>query len=192
MLAGWFRGRSAAAAPATWNRELATLRAAALERRRQRSTVLRGAALLSAGRVKSPPWGLSNGALMDVAPTRSRAGPQRAGDGMVGLFIVGLGVLIRGIIGAGHPAAGEAEPQFDPVVSAGQAFIAAGRVWQDGVGNSDMAAWTSFDVVCLVAACSCHQGLWSGRAGGKGDQWGVNRARRTGETGNTSQADHLR
>jgi site-specific recombinase XerD len=28
MLAGWFRGRYAAAAPATWNRELATLRAA--------------------------------------------------------------------------------------------------------------------------------------------------------------------
>jgi hypothetical protein len=27
MLAGWFRGRYAAAAPATWNRELATLRA---------------------------------------------------------------------------------------------------------------------------------------------------------------------
>jgi hypothetical protein len=52
MLPGWFRRRSAAAAPATWNRELATLRAAigwwrhrgwlavdptdALERRRQR------------------------------------------------------------------------------------------------------------------------------------------------------------
>jgi integrase/recombinase XerC/integrase/recombinase XerD len=29
MLAGWFRGRYATAAPATWNRELATLRAAA-------------------------------------------------------------------------------------------------------------------------------------------------------------------
>jgi hypothetical protein len=28
-LAGWFRGRHAAGAPATWNRELATLRAAA-------------------------------------------------------------------------------------------------------------------------------------------------------------------
>jgi hypothetical protein len=28
LLAGWFRGRYAAAAPATWNRELATLRAA--------------------------------------------------------------------------------------------------------------------------------------------------------------------
>jgi hypothetical protein len=28
MLAGWFRGRYAATAPATWNRELATLRAA--------------------------------------------------------------------------------------------------------------------------------------------------------------------
>jgi hypothetical protein len=28
MLAGWFRGRYAAAAPATWNRELATVRAA--------------------------------------------------------------------------------------------------------------------------------------------------------------------
>ena len=28
MVAGWFRGRHAAAAPATWNRELATLRAA--------------------------------------------------------------------------------------------------------------------------------------------------------------------
>jgi hypothetical protein len=28
MLAGWFRGRYATAAPATWNRELATLRAA--------------------------------------------------------------------------------------------------------------------------------------------------------------------
>jgi integrase/recombinase XerC/integrase/recombinase XerD len=27
-LAGWFRGRYAAAAPATWNRELATLRSA--------------------------------------------------------------------------------------------------------------------------------------------------------------------
>ena len=52
MLAGWFRGRYAAVAPATWNRELATLRAAvswwcrrgwlavdptdALERRRER------------------------------------------------------------------------------------------------------------------------------------------------------------
>jgi hypothetical protein len=28
MLAGWFRGRHAGAAPATWNRELATMRAA--------------------------------------------------------------------------------------------------------------------------------------------------------------------
>ena len=28
MVAGWFRGRYGAAAPATWNRELATLRAA--------------------------------------------------------------------------------------------------------------------------------------------------------------------
>ena len=60
---------------------------------------------------------------------------------MVCLFVVGLGVLIRGIVGAGRPSAGQAEPQFDPPVSAVQALLAAGRVWLDGVGNSDVAAW---------------------------------------------------
>jgi hypothetical protein len=109
---------------------------------------------------------LSDDALMDIAPTWPLVRSQRDGDGMVGLFIVSLGVLIGGIIGAGHPAAGEAQPQLDPVVPAGRAPIAAGRVGVDGVGDGDVAARAPFDVVCLVAACSCHQGLAPGRVDG--------------------------
>jgi DNA-binding transcriptional LysR family regulator len=54
---------------------------------------------------------LSNGALMDITAALARVVFQRDGDGMVGLLIVRLGVLVGGVVGAGHPAAGQAAPQ---------------------------------------------------------------------------------
>jgi hypothetical protein len=107
----------------------------------------------------------SDDPLIYVTPTLARVMLQRDGDGMVGLLIVRFGVLVGGVVGAGHPAAGEAQPQLEPVVPAGQALLAAGRVWLDGVGEGEVAAGAPLDRFCLMAACSCHQSLASGRTG---------------------------
>jgi len=42
------------------------------------------------------------------------AARQGDGDGVVGFFVVGFGVLVWWRVRAGHPAAGQAQPQFDP------------------------------------------------------------------------------
>jgi hypothetical protein len=81
-----------------------------------------------------------DGALMDVTPTLARLVLQRDGDGMVGLLIVRLGVLIGGVVGAGHPAAGQAEPQRHPAFPAIQALQTASRVWLDRAGGGDVVA----------------------------------------------------
>jgi hypothetical protein len=59
---------------------------------------------------------------MDMTPALARVMPQRDGDGMVGLLIMRLGVLVRGVVGAGHPAAGQAEPELHPAFLAIQAL----------------------------------------------------------------------
>jgi hypothetical protein len=82
----------------------------------------------------------SDGAFMDIAPVLARARLQRDGDGMVGLLIVRLGVLVGGVVGAGHPAAGQAQPQRHPAASAITAFQALGRVWPDRAGGGEMLA----------------------------------------------------
>ena len=71
---------------------------------------------------------VSDGALMDIAPALARVMLQRDGDAMVGLLIVRLGVLVGGVVGAGHPAAGQAEPQPHPAASAIKALQTLGRV----------------------------------------------------------------
>ena len=38
---------------------------------------------------------ISNGALMDIAPTRACIVLQWPGDGVVSFFVVGFGVLVR-------------------------------------------------------------------------------------------------
>jgi hypothetical protein len=53
---------------------------------------------------------------------------------MVGLFIVGLGVLIGGIVGAGHPAAGEAEPSIRILTMDSDAFISSSASLPSRVG----------------------------------------------------------
>ena len=60
----------------------------------------------------------SDGALMDIAPTLAGVVPEWDGDGMVGLFVMGLGVLVWGVVGAGHPAAGQADHKGRPAVRA--------------------------------------------------------------------------
>jgi hypothetical protein len=60
----------------------------------------------SAARRADPRARLSDGALVDIAPALAAVMLQRDGDGMVGLLIVRLSVLVGGVVGAGHPAAG--------------------------------------------------------------------------------------
>jgi hypothetical protein len=61
---------------------------------------------MSADHLPASAHAVSDRALMDVAPARARAVPQRSSDGVVGLFVVGVGVLVVGVVGAGDPAAG--------------------------------------------------------------------------------------
>jgi hypothetical protein len=62
----------------------------------------------------SPTGFRSDGAFMDVAPARACVAWQWASDGVVGLFVVGSGVLVWRVVRACYPAAGQAQPQFDP------------------------------------------------------------------------------
>jgi hypothetical protein len=68
---------------------------------------------------------------MDITPALARVMFQPEGDGMVGLLIVRLGVLVGGVVGAGHPAAGEAETKSNPAVPAVKALQTLGRAWLD-------------------------------------------------------------
>jgi hypothetical protein len=81
---------------------------------------------------------------------------QRDGDGMVSLLIVRLGVLVGGV-GAGHPAAGQAEPQRHPVTSAVKALQTAGRLWLDRAGGRDVVAQGAVEVAARMV-CSCIEG----------------------------------
>jgi len=83
---------------------------------------------------------LSDGALMDMTPALARARLQRDGDGMVGLLVVGLGVLVGGVVGAGHPAAGQTEPQRHPAAAALKALQTLGRVCPDRAGAAEVMA----------------------------------------------------
>src|SRR5450755_4237837 len=102
---------------------------------------------------------ISDDAVMDVAPTRPRPGSQPNGDGVVGFLVVGSRMPVRGVIRAGHPAARLAQPQLHPVVPAGQALLAAGRVRPHGAGGGAVAARAPPDTACLLAAITWHQGL---------------------------------
>jgi hypothetical protein len=83
---------------------------------------------------------MSDAALMDITPAVARAMLQRDGDGMVGLLVVCLSVLVGRVVGAGHPAAGQAEPQPHPAASAIKALQTLGRVWLDPAGAREMIA----------------------------------------------------
>jgi hypothetical protein len=94
---------------------------------------------------------------MDVAPPRLRSDPQRDRDRVVCLLIMGTGVLVGGIIGAGHPTTRQAQPQLGPGIPAGQALQAARRVRLDGVGPSNMPTLVPVGTACTTAASSRHQ-----------------------------------
>jgi hypothetical protein len=98
----------------------------------------------------------SDGALMDMTPALVRVMLQRDGDGMVGLLIVGLGVLVGGVVGAGHPAAGQAAPQRHPAASAVKAFQTLGRVGLDRAGAGEVLARPEA-VVASRLGCSWHR-----------------------------------
>jgi hypothetical protein len=84
--------------------------------------------------------GVSDGPLMDVTPALAMVMLQRDGHGMVGLLIVRLGVLVGGVVGAGHPAAGQAAPQPHPAAAAVKARQTLGRVWLDRAGAAEVVA----------------------------------------------------
>jgi hypothetical protein len=98
--------------------------------------------------------GVSDGPLMDVTPALAMVMLQRDGHGMVGLLIVRLGVLVRGVVGAGHPAAGQAEPQPHPAEAAVKARQTLGRVWLDRAGAAEVVARPE---VAPRLGCSWHR-----------------------------------
>ena len=84
-------------------------------------------------------------ALVDVAPTPAKAIQEEGRNGMVRLFVVGFGVLV-----AGDPSAGLAEPQIDPACALLLACWAAIAEWLDGErdgGNVSATAAVAVDVV---------------------------------------------
>ena len=98
--------------------------------------------------------GVSDGPLMDVTPALATVMLQRDGHGMVGLLIVRLGVLVRGVVRAGHPAAGQAEPQPHPAAAAVKARQTLGRVWLDRAGAAEVVARPE---VAPRLGCSWHR-----------------------------------
>jgi hypothetical protein len=98
--------------------------------------------------------GVSDGPLMDVTPALAMVMLQRDGHGMVGLLIVRLGVLVRGVVGAGHPAAGQAQPQPHPAAAAVKARQTLGRVWLDRAGAAEVVARPE---VAPKLGCSWHR-----------------------------------
>jgi hypothetical protein len=55
-------------------------------------------------------------------------------------LVVRLGVLVGRVVGAGHPAAGQAEPQPHPAASTLKALQTFGRVWLDPAGAGEVIA----------------------------------------------------
>ncbi len=85
-------------------------------------------------------------ALVDVAPTLAQAIWEEGGNGMVRFFVVGFGVLA-----AGDPAAGQAEPQIDPVCALLLACLAVVAVWLDGErGGGSVSATAQVAGVVMV------------------------------------------
>ena len=76
--------------------------------------------LIAPGSARGRGPNLSDDALMDIAPALATVMLQRDGDGMVGLLVVRLGVLVGGVVGTGHPTAGQTEPQPHPAASSGR------------------------------------------------------------------------
>jgi hypothetical protein len=50
----------------------------------------------------------SDEALVDITPSPPRPRFQAGGERVVGFLVVGFGVMVRRIIGTGHPAAAQA------------------------------------------------------------------------------------
>src|SRR6266508_4078240 len=90
----------------------------------------------------------SDVALVDVAPAPGRARLAGGGDGVVGLSVVRLGMLVGRGVRAGHPAARQAQPQCDPVVPAGQAACAGGRLRPDLADLIEVVATRGVAVAC--------------------------------------------
>jgi hypothetical protein len=72
----------------------------------------------TAGRLAYPsyaePAGHPNGSdetLVDVAPSQARSRPQASDHRVVGLLVVRSGVVVRRVIGTGHPAAAQADDE---------------------------------------------------------------------------------
>jgi hypothetical protein len=72
-------------------------------------------------------------------------------------LIVRLGVLVGGVVGAGHPAAGQAEPQRHPAASTIKALQALGRVWLDRAGAGEVIARAGAVEVPPGSGCSWHR-----------------------------------
>jgi len=96
-------------------------------------------------------------ALVDKTPAPATVMLQRDGDGMVGLLMVCLGVLVGGVVGAGHPAARQTEPQLHPAASALKALQTLGRVWLDPAGAGEVIAWPEVVEVAPRLGCSWHR-----------------------------------
>ena len=101
--------------------------------------------------------GVSDGPLMDVTPALAMVMLQRDGHGMVGLLIMRFGVLVGGVVGAGHPAAGQAEPQPHPAASTVKARQTLGRVWLDRAGAGEVTARLEVVEVAARLGCSWHR-----------------------------------
>jgi hypothetical protein len=129
------------------------------------------------------------GALMDIAPALARL-IQRDGDGMVGLLIVRLGVLVGGVVGAGHPAAGQAHPQSHPAASVIKALQTPGRVWADRAGAGEMLARRGAVEVAPRLGCSWHRFPSTAVLSGYGYP-PVNLPRADRETGRLSSAHQV-
>ena len=88
---------------------------------------------------------------MDVAPARACVALQWASDGVVGLFVVGSGVLVWRVVRACYPAAGQAQPQFDPAFPVLPAlWTSCGEGLDVGGGGNVSAAARAAGVVRAV------------------------------------------
>lgn len=132
----------------------------------------------------------SRGASVHVTPARTWTRAQRYGDGMVGLLVVSPGVLVGRVVGASDPAAGQAQPELDPVLATGRAPWAAGGTWLDGVCDGDVATRTRLGSVALWEAWSRHRCLECWRFSG-GTPAFIQASWLVGETGDTSKVDQL-
>ena len=101
--------------------------------------------------------GVSDIALMDITPALAAVVPQRDGDGMIGLLIVRLGVPVGGVVGTGHPATGQAQPQPHPAASTIKALQTLGRVWLDRAGAGEVTARLEVVEIAARLGCSWHR-----------------------------------